>query len=307
MTKIIITILVTMFSNIIQYAQDLELHLKLDKTEYLICEPIICEVTIINKSSQDIKITNFEENQNHESLGFHPIASANKSKGIFNTLSSSHFSYSEYNLLPGDTAYYMIDLVEQYGNGAKHFAGGGRRIAIISDNYKLQYELLTMLNNKKYQYLSNIVEFSVVEPNEEEDAVLTKYFFDNHEPEKLLELIEDNKNSSYLLLMEKKLMASYIFKGGYQNPNLVKEYLISNPSTALLKYFHTSYRLEYLTKFLSDDNFKKTLKNSKLSNYTHERVNFDRKRRQYIIEKSNKIRKQNKIKHKEEKRQQNEK
>ena len=108
-----------MFGNIIQYSQDLELHLKLNKTEYLICEPIICEVMVVNKSSQNIIITNITNNQGHKSLGFYPIATASKSKGIFDLLYTSHFGYGSYNLIAGDTAYYMIDLVEEYGNGTE--------------------------------------------------------------------------------------------------------------------------------------------------------------------------------------------
>lgn len=58
MNKIFMTIFVIMFSNIIQYSQnlkiELKIELKIDKENYVIGEPIVCEILVINPNSYDV-------------------------------------------------------------------------------------------------------------------------------------------------------------------------------------------------------------------------------------------------------------
>lgn len=197
--KIFVLLLILTFSTIA--AQQLKLELSVDKSEYLVGEPILVKLLVINQSNNDFIIDNFNENQERNGLGFFPIALGETDFSFYDRMRIYPNPNIKAKVAAGDTAYYYIDFTRCYVPSVVHRSDLNKWNGpyIMDGDYNMKFELTNDLKERK-KYYSNTVKFKIVEPSDEEFQVFQKINSDLTFNEKL-QLIKDYPESNYKLNM----------------------------------------------------------------------------------------------------------
>jgi len=268
--------------------QNLELNLKLelsiDKNEYIIGEPILAKLKIINISSHDIKIENLGKNQAHSKLGLFPIITGKyNQQGVYDVRITNHWRYNGYILPAGDTAYYFLDLIKEYQNCfRKSIVKWKFNHFLELDKYKFQYELINGI--EKNVYISNTTKFSVIKPGKKEKTIYFEYLNSRYNAIQLENILKKYPNSKY----NTYIFNSFLYHTSLKNENLRKvydNYLIADTTGRLLEYlllfngfrFSSSER----ERISNEPKFQKLLKKRNILRELKRKNNFRRKRKIY--------------------------
>ncbi|PIQ09550.1 MAG: hypothetical protein COW71_05945 [Ignavibacteriales bacterium CG18_big_fil_WC_8_21_14_2_50_31_20] len=233
-TKIIYLCIMIFFLFIsLHFGQELKLELSIDKKEYIVGEPILVRLKIINISGKAIKIDNIGANQLHASLGFYPfIIGENHDKNVYNVTTTDSYLGSEYSLDPGDTAYINFNLLKGYQNCTiKSIKKWKFSHFIETDSYIFYYELL---NRNEKRYISNEVKFSIISPSEKESNLRRIFKEKQNVFNEQRKIIEENLKSRYILnFIEESL---YSIRKSDNINGFIDNLILSDTSNKILDY-----------------------------------------------------------------------
>ncbi len=276
--RIKLLLIITTILNTLLVAQNI--NISLFKSEYMVFEPIICHIEIINNTGNPLIIQNLYRNQGHKRCGTYPIMKRNNEDAKI----QDRFIASEwgdgYSMAPSDTLTALCDLTFNYINGSYKLSNGFGKFCLTPGDYSMAFEFTNEINGKKVITISNEVTFKIIAPDLAEEEVVTQAFRNYTNIQILLDLIRNNPKSRYKTFLEERIVSNYRY-GPKQSKRLLKDYLLKNSSRDLIYYFGT-YFMSDLIELKKDINFMQMLKIIEIDHFTNrEEKIYNKKNRCY--------------------------